>query len=278
MGGTPPIGYDVRSRKLVVNEAEAATVRRVFEGFVATGSATKLAKVLRAEGATTKRGRPIDKGDIYKLLNARVYLGEVVHKGNVYPGEHQGIFSRQLWDAAHAILTESPRTRANRNRAQSPALLRGLIFGTDGRAMSPTHTRRRGRHYRYYVSQSALKGTGDRTVASVRRVSAAEIETAVVDQVRALLRQPEIIIGTWLAARTELPDLTEDETRIALSQLDPLWGELFPAEQARIVRLLVERVEIGPTGADIRLRVEGLANLVQDLGVVARSGAMRTAA
>ena len=81
MGGSVPLGYDVRDRKLVVNETEAAKVRRVFEGFAAIGSATKLAKVLRDEGVTTKRGRPIDKGDIYKLLNARVYRGEVVHKG-----------------------------------------------------------------------------------------------------------------------------------------------------------------------------------------------------
>jgi DNA invertase Pin-like site-specific DNA recombinase len=277
MGGSVPLGYDVRDRKLVVNEVEAATVRRVFEGFVAIGSATQLSKVLRAEAVTTKRGRPIDKADIYKLLNTRVYLGEVVHKGNVYPGEHQSIIARDLWETVHSILTESPRARANRSRAQSPALLRGLIFGVDGRAMSPTHTRRRGRLYRYYVSQSALKGSGDTNLETIRRVSAAEIEAAVVDQVRALLRQPEIIVGTWIAARTELPDLTEGETRHALTQLDPLWEELFPAEQARIVRLLVERVEIGPAGADIRLRLDGLASLVRDLGP-RRSDAVQAAA
>ena len=100
---------------------------------------------------------------------------------------------------------------------------------------------------------------------AVTRVSAAEIETAVTDQVRALLRQPEIVVGTWMAARAELPDLTEAEVRDALGELDPLWNELFPAEQARIIRLLVERVEVGPGGADIRLRVEGLASLVRDL-------------
>ena len=112
-----------------------------------------------------------------------------------------------------------------KNRTQSPALLRGLIFGADGRAMSPTHTRRRGRLYRYYVSQQVLKGTADPNV--VRRVPAAEIEAAVVEQVRALLRQPEIIIGTWMAARDELPGLTENETRATLERLDPLWDELF---------------------------------------------------
>jgi hypothetical protein len=76
-------------------------------------------------------------------------------------------------------------------------------------------------------------------------------------------------VGTWLAARAEAPDLTEAETREALERLDPLWDELFPAEQARIVRALVERVVVGPEGADIRLRVEGLAGLVRDLSAVA---------
>jgi hypothetical protein len=84
-----------------------------------------------------------------------------------------------------------------------------------------------------------------------------------------LLRQPEIIVGTWLAARAERPDLTEHEVREALMQLDPIWDQLFPAEQARIIQLLVERVEIGPGGADIRLRVSGLASLASDLGAVA---------
>jgi hypothetical protein len=96
-------------------------------------------------------------------------------------------------------------------------------------------------------------------------VSAAEIEAAVIAQVRALLCQPEIVVGTWMAARARLPELTEDDTREALQRLDPLWDELFPAEQARIIRLLVERVEIGPDGADIRLRIAGLTSLVRDL-------------
>ena len=90
-----------------------------------------------------------------------------------------------------------------------------------------------------------------------------------MSQVRALLRQPEIVVGTWRAARREAPDLTEREVREALHRLDPLWDELFPAEQARIVRALVERVVVGSVGADIRLRVEGLAALVRDLWAVA---------
>jgi site-specific DNA recombinase len=263
MGGYPPLGYDVKARKLVVNEVEAATVRNIFERFVRVGSATALARALAAEGVKTKQGSPIDKGFLYRLLNNRVYLGEAVHKGAAYPGEHDGIVSRELWEKVHSILRDSPRLRASRTRAQTPALLKGLIFGPTGSAMSPTHTRRRGKQYRYYVTNSVLKRGPE--ACPIRRVPAAEIETAVVDQIRGLLRAPEIIVRTWRAARKSDDGLKEAEVRQALERLDPLWDELFPAEQARIVHLLVERVDIGLDGVDIRLRTEGLASVVADL-------------
>lgn len=269
MGGKVPLGYEVANRKLVVNEPEAERVRRVFELFVETGSGVETVRRLRAEGVTARSARPLDKGDVYKILNLRTYIGEVVHKGQVYPGEHQAIVPRDLWDRAHAILQVSPRKRAAQNRQHAPALLKGLIYGVDGRALTPTHCRKNGRLYRYYVAQRVLKGDAAGDASIVRRVSAAEIEAAVVGQVRALLRQPEIVIGTWLAARQHAPGITEGEVRDALQRLDPLWGELFPAEQARVVHALVKRVTIGPEGADIRLRVEGLAGLVRDLGAMA---------
>lgn len=262
MGGAVILGYDVRDRKLVVNEAEAKTVLRVFEGFLSIGSATKLVNVLRDEGLVTKTGRAFDKSSVYRLLNSATVVGDVEHKGEIYPGEHDAIVPRDVWDRVQAVLKVSPRARANENRRQTPALLRGLIFGPDGRALSPTHTRRRGVLYRYYVAQAVLQGTSDG--CTVRRIPAGEIEAAVLDQVRALLRQPEVVVGTWKAARGQI-DITETETRDALERLDPIWDELFPAEQARIVQLLVERVDISPTGADIRLRLDGLASLARDL-------------
>ena len=266
MGGFVPLGYDVKDRKLVVNKAEAATVRMIFERFTKIGSATALMLALRAEGVTGKRGKLIDKGYLYKLLNNRVYVGEAVHKGTAYPGEHQAIIDRALWDRVHAVLRESPRKRAANTRAQTPALLKGLIFGPTGRAMTPAHTRKGGKLYRYYVSTDVLKR--DAEACTVRRVPAAEIESAVVDQLRGLLRSPEIIVATWRAARQSMDGIDEAEVREALQRLDPLWDELFPAEQARIVQLLVERVDVSPDGADIRLRTEGLTNLVADLRAV----------
>lgn len=263
MGGPVPLGYRVENRKLVVEEAGAATVRRVFERFAEIRSGTRLLPVLLAEGHVTKTGRPFDKSALYKLLVNRVYIGEAVHKGTAYPGEHDAIIPRDLWDRVHAVLAESPRVRAAQSRQRAPALLRGLLFGPDGRAMSPSHTRKRGRLYRYYVSQAVLQGGAND--APHRRLPAGEIEALVMAQVRALLRQPEVVVGTWRVARAEAPDITEAEVRESLSRLDPLWEELFPGEQERIVRLLVERVDLADAGAQIRLNLEGLAGLTRDM-------------
>jgi hypothetical protein len=230
------------------------------------GSATELVRKLRAEGVRGKQGKLVDKGCIYKLLNNRTYIGKAVHKGVAYPGEHQAIIDRTLWDRVHTVLRDSPRRRAANTRAQTPSLLKGLIFGPTGRAMTPTHPRKGGKLYRYYVSTDVLKR--DPEACTVRRVSAAEIESAVIEQVRGLLRAPEIVVRTWRAARQSMDDIKEADVREALQRLDPLWDELFPAEQARIVQLLVERVDISPDGADIRMRTEGLTSLVADLSTI----------
>jgi DNA invertase Pin-like site-specific DNA recombinase len=263
MGGVPPMGYRVDKRKLVIDEQDAATVRMIFERFVAIGSATVLAQALRSEGVTTRSGRPIDKGSLYKLLNNRTYVGEAVHKGQSYPGEHEALIARELWNKVHSILAVSPRLRAGRTRKQTPALLKGLIFAADGSAMSPTHTRKSGKLYRYYVAQSVLKQGP--AACPVGRVPAAEVEEAVIGQVRELVRTPEVIARTWAAARKLDPAITEREVRDALVTLDPLWEALFPTEQARIVNLLVERVDVRADYLEIRLRTEGLTTLTSEL-------------
>jgi site-specific DNA recombinase len=272
MGGIPPLGYDVVERKLVVNGKEAELVRLIFTQFLRLGSATKLGQELRKAGYTTKRwttqdgkrrpGKPIDKGAIYKILTNRVYLGEAVHKGTSHPGEHAAIIDRATWDKVHAILAENTVARSNRSRKQTPALLRGLIFAPSGHAMTPSHTRKAGKLYRYYVATDAIRqGYSE---CAVRSVPAAEVEEAVVPQVCHLLRTPEIIARTWVAANNQL-DVPEREVVRTVTDFAPLWDELFPAEQARIVRLLVERIDLSPHGMQVRLRAEGLQTLVEEL-------------
>jgi DNA invertase Pin-like site-specific DNA recombinase len=261
MGGWAPLGYEVRDRKLLIHPEDAERVRSIFRRFVQLKSATLLARELVAAGATNRYGHVLDKGVLYRLLNNRVYRGEAVHKGTSYPGEHEPIIDQKLWEQVHAILKVSPRTRAGRARAQTPALLRGLLFGPDGAAMSPTNTHKKGgRLYRYYISQTAMKRGGG-AACPVRMVPAAEIERIVLGQIRHLIRTPEVIVQTWRAAKKLGREVTEREVRSALTEFEELWDELFPAEQARILEILVQRVDVHPDRVNVTLKIEGLTSL-----------------
>ena len=265
MGGYVPLGYDVCNRKLVINEAEATTVRRAFEGFVEVGSATVLARELRRDGFRNKQGTLIDKGYLYRLLNNRVYRGEAMHKGTAYPGEHEAIIDARLWEQVHDILGESPRKRANNSRTQSPALLKGLIFTANGAAMTPSSTKKGSRRYSYYVSTDVLKNREiDEQAPS--RLAADTVESAVIQEIRRVLRTPETtaqVIATL--ARDGRADINEADAIAALQGFHGLWTQLFPAEQARITQLLVRRITVTAEGLVIDLRTDGIAGVMREL-------------
>jgi len=132
-----------------------------------------------------------------------------------------------------------------------------------------------GKLYRYYVTTDVIKRGPD--ACPIKRLPAAEVESAVVDQIRNLLRAPELVVRTWQQAKIQGAALTERQVREALHRFDPLWNELFPAEQARLVQLLVERLDVGMEQLTLRLRVEGLTSLVNDLRAKRPEGARRAA-
>jgi site-specific DNA recombinase len=136
-------------------------------------------------------------------------------------------------------------------------------LATNGLAFTPAYTRRGRKLYRYYVSTGVIKRGPE--ACTVRRVPAAEIERAVVDQVRTLVLTPEIVVRTWKEAREHDRSLTEDQVRTALAEFSALWDELFPAEQSRIIQLLVERVEIQPDRLSIKLCRNGLVSLANEI-------------
>ena len=214
----------------------------------------------------TPRGNRITKNFLYRMLNNRAYLGEAVHKDTSYPGEHKALIDRGLGTRSMPSCRKAPVSARPTLAQETPALLKGLLYGPDGAAFSPTHTRKGDRLYRYYVSQTVLKhGAG---ACPIARVPAAEIETAVIDQIRSMLRAPEVVMATWRAAQPDCEGLPEDEVRKALAELDPLWTEFFPAEQARIIQLLIERVDIGTDGLKLRFRDKGLSQVMAEVGGV----------
>ena len=273
MGGIPPLGYDVVNRKLVVNDAEAELVRLIFRRFLELGSATRLVEELAVASHRTKswttqdgkerQGSRIDKGFVYKLLNNRLYLGEAVHKGVSHPGEHAALIDGGTWERVQIILSENARRRGNATRADTPAPLKGLLRCTAcGSAMTPSHTRRRGRLYRYYTCTTAIK-QGHAT-CPVRSLAAGEAEALVLAQLRQVFRSPEITART-LAATGESDTACEREIVDALASLDTVWDSLFPTEQQRLLHLLVEQVGVTTEGFEVHLRAAGLRSVATEL-------------
>jgi hypothetical protein len=161
-------------------------------------------------------------------------------------------------------MAEPAHRRGAATRSQVPVLLKGLIFGPNGRPMSPSHTRKRGRMYRYYVAREAIAEGYDS--CSLASVPAADVEGAVLAQVQKLLAAPELVARTWASARREGEDaITEREVTALLADFATVWDELFPVEQARIVQLLVERVDVQEDALEVRIRADGLASLVGEL-------------
>jgi len=265
MGGYVPMGYDAADRKLVINAEEAVEVRRIFTRFVELGSATVLTQEMRAAGLRNKRGRLIDKGIIYRMLGNRVYIGEAVHKGQSYPGEHDAIISKDLWDQVRAIMQTSPRARAANTRARTPALLKGLIFTDTGAAMTPTFTRKGAKQYRYYISMDVVRNREASSTAGARRLPAGMIEAAVIGELRSLLRTPEIATHALQALRRDAAKISEAEVVAALAGFDDLWHALFPAEQTRIIQLLVQRATVTEAGLVLDLRREGIPGLIREM-------------
>jgi len=267
MGGTPPLGYDVRERKLIVNEPEAALVRDIFARYAETGSAAQLVRELQIEGHTTKvwiaqngrrhDGKVIDQQCLFTMLRNRLYLGEITHKGQSFPGQHEPIVTTELWAAVHAFVDgrkQGPRIQYKKE----PALLNGLLYAPDGQRMLPTYTQKKnGKRYRYYVpyleKRQSAGATYDPTRPNIGPLPALEIEAAVLAQVHKALQEPEMIVGVWQAgmALRERKEMDEPTVLVAMRQMSEVWEHLFPIEQNRIMRLLIERVQLHEDGLDI---------------------------
>ena len=190
-GGSVPLGYDSKDKKLVVNPAEAKTVQLIFNRYLALKSFQKLIDELNAKGIVTKKrkitskiagGIPFTYGSLAYLLKNRTYLGETGHDGNWFPGEHEPIIDRDTFDSVQQLLKTNSAGRTGR-RQQTGALLTGLIYDDRGNRMSPSFSVKNGVRYPFYVSSALLRGRKAQA-GSVARVSAAEIETAVQLAVR----------------------------------------------------------------------------------------------
>jgi site-specific DNA recombinase len=281
MGGYPSLGYDVKDRKLVVNEAEAETVRYIFRHYQELRSVRLLKERLDAAGIVSKRrmapdgrpygGKPIARGALYHMLQNPIYRGEIVHKTQSYPGEHAPIIDEDLWQKVQTTLATNRVDRGVGNGNNHSSLLAGLIYDAQGEPMTPSHAVKKGVRYRYYVSKSLL--TGVKAERRGQRVPAAHIEALVTDRIRAWLADPVAVLNGVQCCGPDAvaqKKLLREAARFAGS-----WQE-FDADRLRaILRAVVTRVQVHCDRVDVTLDRMGFVlwlNAKEDRRQPAHSG------
>jgi DNA invertase Pin-like site-specific DNA recombinase len=259
MGGTVPLGYDVKDRKLIVNKTEARTVIDIYRRYLRLKSVRALQSELDIAGIRSKRRvRPdgtesgnqrFSQGALYLLLQNRTYRGQTTHKGNAYPGEHAAIVDQPLWDAVQAVLAANRVERASGANTKAPSLLTGLLFDEKGQRLTPTWSVKKGTRYRYYVSTSLVKGDR-RTQSMPRRIPAGNLESVVIERLR-----------KFFSSRGELLDAIDGESfgRSGQGHFIQRAGQIAdelvrsPDQHKAVVTALVHRIKVGPDGVKIDL-------------------------
>lgn len=233
MGGPLPLGYDKGPDGLVVNEEEAASVRKLFEAYLDLGCVRKLkafteSKAIRTKLQTFKSARQVgggafSRGALYHLLSNPIYAGQVRHKDQTYAGLHEAIIDEGLWQRVQAKLAENRIVRASRRNGSHPSPLAGKLFDGSGEPLTPSHAVKSGRRYRYYVSRHLVAGAG--TDHNGWRLAAREVEAPVEEAILQALDRDEVQSENSrgrqvLYERLESVSVRKEELAIKLSGRD----------------------------------------------------------
>jgi site-specific DNA recombinase len=247
MGGVVPLGYECVNRKLIVNHSEAPTVRKIFRDYLRLGCLTKLKRHLdrsnvhskiRTNKAGRKRGGAIySRGALHHVLCNRIYVGDIVHHREHFPGQHEAIVPPQLWDRVQSRLKHNGRAHRSAGVRAASSALTGLLFDSSGVRFTPTHSCKNGRRYRYYTSQTVIQGNSDKQ--QVARVPAHELENLVAKQILAFLLSPKTFVAD--IGDPVLRDLVENQ----IVELAKVWPKLERSKIERLVRTVVSRITIG---------------------------------
>jgi site-specific DNA recombinase len=247
MGGLVPLGYDCVDRRLVVNQAEADTVREIFRQYLRLGCISKLKKFLEQKQIRSKirtsnagyknGGATYSRGALYHLLKNRVYIGETVHREESYIGQHERIVSQDLWIKVATRLRQNDQSHRNGKSHSTPSLLSGKLFDSSGVRFTPTHSLKNGKRYRYYTSQTLVTQTGIKP--AITRFPAPELERFVMLQIHRLLQDPGKCTAR-MEDRTSKDAVTERAKQLATE-----WPSLGVSKQQEFAGDLLRRVTIG---------------------------------
>jgi len=249
MGGQPSLGYDVKDKKLIVNKAEAETVRHIFQRYTELKSVRLLKADLDAAGIVSKARtasdgsrygqKPLARGALYLMLQNRIYRGETVHKDKNYPGEHEALVDEALWSEVQALLASNRIDRGSGTTDRQPSLLAGILFDAQGERMTPTHATKRGTRYGYYVSRSLLTG---KAKDLGQRIPAAALEALVTHRIRDWLADPA---GVFQAVQDVTPDAGNQKRLIERTKhCAAMWQDLKSDDRQAVLGAIVTRVQV----------------------------------
>ncbi len=187
MGGNVPIGYKRQDKKLVSDEETLQIVEIIFAKYLELKSVIKLKSYLDENNIKTRTGRKFSKGNLYKILSNKVYIGLIHHKGIYYKGEHERIIEEEIFNKAQELLKQNRNNNKCSLTAKSPSLLAGKIFDDNGNRMNPSHSNTRGKRYRYYVSQAIIQGY-KKQAGTLAKIPAGEIENLVKKEITGFLK------------------------------------------------------------------------------------------
>jgi site-specific DNA recombinase len=246
IGGRPVLGYDVNrdTKKLVVNPGEAAKVKSIFELYLEYGALLPVVEELRRRGWvnklwTTKKGHTqgglaFTKTSLHYTLTNVTYVGKVGYLKEVHDGEHAAIIDAGTWQKVQRLLQRNGRTGGAAVRNKYGALLKGLLFCKPcGCAMSPTHSTKGNKRYRYYLCLHAQKLGWDSCPS--KSIPAGEIDRFVVDQIRHVAQNPELVSETLQqinAQQQEQVAALQSELTVLGRDLAHWNNELFEVSQA----------------------------------------------
>lgn len=246
MGGPTPVGYTVQDRKLIPESAEVEQVREIYRRFLALGCVSKLKKSLDDDGIISKvrinknqqrsGGLPYSRGALYELLRNALYIGDTVHKGERFPGEHEGIVPVALWEGVQEKLNANINGVRSGVQSKEANLLTGLAYTADGQRLTPSYTNKKGKRYRYYVAQNREPGTGAKI-----RVPAQDLEQVVVDRIVAFLTSGMPLLDALVAgAEAQVQQRIGLAGQRVASRLAPAGAECQAFLQKVVARLMVQ--------------------------------------
>lgn len=266
MGGSVPLGYRVENRALHIEPQEAELVQRIFEQFIAEQSTTKIVKELNEQGIQTKRKKAFCKQSIYKILHNRTYIGEISHKGESFPAQHEGLIDLITWERTHAILSMDNRQRCKNTwekKNRNDFLLRGIAYTQEGDLLIPMATKKpNGKVYRYYVINKKMHKGAE--AAQSWNYQAAMLEDAVSEKLLEYLRSERMVDKYWSEIQKINPSIDEPQAVVLiLRHTASIWDQFFTKMKTEIIHALIKRVIVKPNGVEVQMRFEGLGAVVK---------------